>query len=48
METDWAENRSKLPNDIIRAPLAASLKNLRHGLSRQNSHPPGNGSESDP
>jgi outer membrane protein assembly factor BamC len=36
METDWAENRAKLPQDFIRAPWAACLKTCTPPASATN------------
>jgi outer membrane protein assembly factor BamC len=42
METDWAENRAKLPQDVIRSTLGKVFDGaVFHGRTRQVPHPPG-------
>ncbi len=44
METDWAENRAKLPQDIIRCDAWQSVRvAVLHRRARQVPHPPGAG-----
>ena len=44
METDWAENRAKIPQDVIRSTVGKVFdRPVFHRRARQVPHPPGSG-----